>query len=142
MTTSYHQQADGLAESANKMVMIMVRQHLEPLAKHWPDLLQGHVMAYNTSKQASTGYEPFYLMHGFHAATVVEIVLPSPIAITGDEPVKESHDQALKKLAESQQRQKKAYDMRHKDVTYSRGLGLDRRSYTPSRVNCQTPTAL
>ena len=71
MTNSYHQQADGLAELANKTVMIMVRQHLEPLAKQkdWPDLLQSHVMAYNTSKQASMGYEPFFLMHGFHAAT-------------------------------------------------------------------------
>ena len=94
--------------------MIMLRQHLEPLAKQkdWPDLLQGHVMAYNTSQQASTGYKPFYLMHGFHAAMAVEIVLPTPIAITGNEPVKDSRDQTLKKLAENQQRQKKAYDMR------------------------------
>ena len=92
-------------------------------------------MAYNTSKQASTGYEPFYLMHGFHAATAVEIVLPMPIAITGDEPVKESRNQALKRLAESQQFQKKMYDMLHKDVTYSRGLGVNRRFNPHSRVD-------
>ena len=93
ITTFRHQQADGLAERANI-------QHLEPLAKqkYWPDLLQGHVKAYNMSKHASTGYEPFYLMHGFHTETAVEIVLPMPIAITGDEPVEESRDQALKNV--------------------------------------------
>ena len=63
-------------------------------------------------------YEPFFLMYGFQAATAVEIVLPTPIPIAGDEPVRESRDQALKRLAESQQQQKKAYDLRHKDVTY------------------------
>ena len=103
MTTAYHQQADGLAERANKMVMIMVRQHLEPLAKQkdWPDLLQFHAMAYNTSVQASIGYESFFLLHGFHAATAVEIVLPIPVTIAGDEPVAESWEKALKRLTES-----------------------------------------
>ena len=92
MTTAYHQQANGLAKWANKMVMIMVRKHLKPLAKQkdWPDLLQSHAMAYNTSVQASIGYEPFFLLHGFHAATAVEIVLPTPVTIAGDEPVAEN----------------------------------------------------
>ena len=51
MVMSYHQQANGLAERANKMALIMVIQHLEPLArqKDWPDLLRGHIMVYNTS---------------------------------------------------------------------------------------------
>ena len=31
-------------------------------------------MAYNTSVQALIGYELFFVMHGFHAATAVEIV--------------------------------------------------------------------
>ena len=85
MTMAYHQQADGLAERANKTLMIMIRQHMKPLAKQdWLDLLQRHAMGYNTSVQASVGYEPFFLMHGFHAATAVEIVLPTPIAITGE----------------------------------------------------------
>ena len=72
-------------------LLIMVRQHMEPLVKQdQPDLLQQHAMAYNTSVQASVGYEPLFLMHGFHAATAVEIVLPTPIAITGDNTVEES----------------------------------------------------
>ena len=86
MTTSYHQQADGLAERANKTIMGMVRQHMEPLErqKDWADRLQQHTMAYNTSIQASIGYEPFFLMHGFHVATAVELVLPTPVAIRGE----------------------------------------------------------
>ena len=77
MTTSYHQQADGRAERANKTIMGMVRQHMEPLErqKDWANLLQRHMMAYNTSIQASIGYEPFFMMHGFHAATAVEVVV-------------------------------------------------------------------
>ena len=119
MTTNYHQQADRLAERANKTIMGMVRQHMEPLErqKDWANLLQQHTMAYNTSVQASIGYKPFFLMHCFHAATAVEVVLPTPMAIRGEEPVEDSRDKALRKLAESQARQKKAYDLRQKDVT-------------------------
>ena len=58
-------------------------------------------MAYNTSVQASIGYEPFFLLYGFHAATAVEIVLPTPVMIAGDEPVAESREKALKRLTES-----------------------------------------
>ena len=78
---------------------------MKPLAKQkdWPDLLQRHAMAYNTSMQASVGYEPFFLMHGFHAATAAEVVLPMPIVITGDKPVEESQNQALERLTVSQQ---------------------------------------
>ena len=43
-------------------------------------------MAYNMSMQASSSYEPF-LMHGFHAAMVVEVVLSTPVVISGDERV-------------------------------------------------------
>ena len=70
---------------------------------HWkcrrtgPILLQQHTIAYNTSVQASIGYEPF-LMHGFHAATAVEVVLPTPVAIQGEEPVVDSRDKALRNL--------------------------------------------
>ena len=53
--------------------------------------------------------------------TAVEVVLPTPIAIQGEEPVEDRRDKALRKLAESQARQKKAYDLRHKDVTYKIG---------------------
>ena len=40
----------------------------------------------------------------------VEVVLPKPVAITGEEPVADSRDKALQKLAEIQAWQKKAYD--------------------------------
>ena len=97
MTTSYHQQADGLAKRTNKTVMGMLRQHIVPLErqKDWSNFMQQHAMAYNTSIQASIGYEPFFLIHGFHAATAVEVVLPTPVAITGEEPVADSRDKAL-----------------------------------------------
>ena len=40
------------------------------------------------------GYKPFYLMHGFHSATMVEIILHKSVAISGEKPVEESRDQA------------------------------------------------
>ena len=122
MTTSYHQQANGLAERAKKTVMGMVHQHMESLERQdWANLLQKHAMAYNTSIQASIGNEPFFLMHGFHAAMAMEVVLPTPIVFQGEVPVADNQEKALRKLAESQSRQK-AYDSHHKDVTYSGGF--------------------
>ena len=61
--------------------------------KDWPNLLHQHAMVYNTSVQKSIGYEPFFLMHGFHTATTVEVVLPTPAAIKGD-PVADSRETA------------------------------------------------
>ena len=55
-------------------------------------MLTQHAMAYNTSVQASIGYEPF-LMHGFHAATAVEVVLPTPVEIK--EPVAAKHGKSI-----------------------------------------------
>ena len=84
-------------------------------------------MAYNTSVQKSSGYEPFFLMHGFHAATAMEVVLPTPGAIAGDDQVADGREKVLRKLEESQARQKKAYELMKlmklmsKDVTYKVG---------------------
>ena len=58
-------------------------------------------MAYNTSMQASFGYEPFFLMHGFHAATVIENVLPIPLLIIKEKSVSEIRKPALRKLSVS-----------------------------------------
>ena len=81
----------------------MVRQHMEPLErqKDWANLLQQHAMDYNTSIQASIGYEHCFLMHGFPVATVVEVVLPTPVVIQGEAPVADSREKAPWKLAES-----------------------------------------
>ena len=110
-----------LSEPIKLMMMVKMRMDELKVQKDWPDMLQKHAMAYNISIQASTGYEPFFLMHGFHAATAVEVVLPTPVVIKGDEPVAESREQALRNLAKSQECQKKAYDRCHRDVTYQVG---------------------
>ena len=57
-------------------------------------------------------------MHGFHTATAMEVVLPTPVAMAGDELVVESRGLVLKRLTRSQECQKKAYNRCHKDVTY------------------------
>ena len=83
----------------------------------WSDFLQRHAMAYNTSMQASVGYEPFFLMYGIHAATAVENILPTPVAIMGETGCGKTRASTTE-LERSQQRQERVYDRCHKNVEY------------------------
>ena len=83
----YHQQADGLVECSNQTLTGIVHQHLEPLLqqKDWMNSLSRSLMAYNMSKHASTGFTPFYLLHGYEAYKMLDLNFPSAIWIPDGE---------------------------------------------------------
>ena len=66
MSTAYHPQTDGQTERANRTLEDMLRAYVNEKQNDWDQHLTAIEIAYNNSKQASTGFSPFYLNYGQH----------------------------------------------------------------------------
>ena len=76
-TTAYHPESDGLVERLNKTLITMIRSLVDEEQKTWDIILPKVVLGYRSSVQSTTGYSPFYLMHGS------EVMLPIDIMFRG-----------------------------------------------------------
>jgi len=77
-TTPYHPQGDGLVERANRTIQNMLTTATNGQANEWENCLPKVCLAYNTSKHASTGYTPFYLMFGRQPHMPLDIIYGVP----------------------------------------------------------------
>ena len=66
-TTPYHPQSDGVIERFNRTLLTCTDQHPFDCC-----------MAYNTSKQSTTGYSPFFLMFGREARLPIDVMYAPP----------------------------------------------------------------
>ena len=129
-TTSYHPQMNGLCERFNHTLADMLSMYVNTDHKNWDEILPYVTFAYNTSKQESTGYNPFFLLYRR------EVVLPADIAFQIKMPklaeeaeyglqVKELMTKARKTVIENLHKahlkQKTAYDQRRREVSYQPG---------------------
>lgn len=76
-TTSYRPQTNGLTERFNRTLNTMLSMYVNKNHNDWDEHLPYVVYAYNTSIQASTGFSPFYLLHGFHSRTPSDLQNPN-----------------------------------------------------------------
>ena len=73
-TTPYHPQGDGLVERSNRTLLNMLSIVVKGHPNTWESHLRAVCMAYNTSKQPTTGYSPFFLMFGRRARLPIDIL--------------------------------------------------------------------
>jgi len=66
MSTAYHPQSDGQTERANRTIEDMLRAYVSKQQNDWDQHLTAIEIAYNNSRQASTGFSPFFLNSGQH----------------------------------------------------------------------------
>ena len=66
-TTSYHPQTNGLCERLNHTQADMLSMYVNTNHNNWDQILPFVTFAYNTSREESTDYTPFYLMYGREA---------------------------------------------------------------------------
>jgi hypothetical protein len=71
MSTAFHPQTDGQTEIMNRSLEQMLRAYTNECQDNWDTLLPYAEIAYNNSRNSSTGYSPFYVNYG------EEINLPS-----------------------------------------------------------------
>ena len=65
MSTSRHQQTDGLAENGVKMMKRVLRKYAVNTTNPWNETLHMVEFALNSSVSSVTGFTPFYLAYGF-----------------------------------------------------------------------------
>ena len=58
------------------MLATMINDHGE----EWEDHLPKICFAYNTSKQVSTGFIPFYMMFGWNAQIPLDVMYDTPVS--------------------------------------------------------------
>ncbi|GFS41813.1 transposon Ty3-I Gag-Pol polyprotein [Trichonephila inaurata madagascariensis] len=73
-TTGYHPQTNGLTERYNKTLADMLSMYVDVEQTNWDEILPFVTFAYNTAKQETMGYTPFYLLHGREAETPLDNV--------------------------------------------------------------------
>ncbi|KAI5335111.1 hypothetical protein L3X38_025244 [Prunus dulcis] len=76
-STPYYAQANGQAESGNKVIINIIRKMLEKNPKPWHEKLSETLWAYKTSKREATGMTPYALTYGHDVILPMEIVVQS-----------------------------------------------------------------
>ncbi|GFY13075.1 retrovirus-related Pol polyprotein from transposon 412 [Trichonephila clavipes] len=96
--------------------------------KNWDEILPFVTFAYNTAKQETTDFTPFYLLHGREAETTLDTMLPfcpndfddnniTKIAARAEE----SRQLARVHTLRAQDKDRRRYDSKHQMVSYAPG---------------------
>uniref|UniRef100_A0A803QH24 Integrase catalytic domain-containing protein n=1 Tax=Cannabis sativa TaxID=3483 RepID=A0A803QH24_CANSA len=76
-STPRYPQANGQAESTNKIVVNTLKKRLEKAKEMWADELPGVLRSYRTTAKTSTGETPFSLTFGTEAVIPAETGIPT-----------------------------------------------------------------
>ncbi|GFS47695.1 retrovirus-related Pol polyprotein from transposon 412 [Trichonephila clavipes] len=127
-TTAYHPQTNGLTERFNKTLADMLSMYVDVEQKNWDEILPFVTFAYNTAKQETTGFTPFYLLHGREAETTLDTMLPfCPNDFDDNNIIKiaaraeESQQLARVHTLRAQDKDRRRYDSKHQMVSYAPG---------------------
>ncbi|GFU28203.1 retrovirus-related Pol polyprotein from transposon 412 [Trichonephila clavipes] len=129
-TTAYHPQTNGLTERFNKTLADMLSMYVDAEQKNWDGILPFVTFAYNTAKKETTGFTPFYLLHGREAETTLDTMLPfCPNDFVCDDNnitklaarVEESRQLARVHTLRAQDKDRRRYDSKHQMVYHAPG---------------------
>ncbi|UYV72938.1 hypothetical protein LAZ67_10001233, partial [Cordylochernes scorpioides] len=119
---------NGLTERLNKRLTDMLSMYVDVEQKNWDEVLPFVTFAYNTAKQETTGFSPFFLVHGREAETTLDSLLPyHDNDDVGDyvqhliTTAEEARHLAQLHLYRGQEKDRKYYDRKHRPVDYNVG---------------------
>jgi hypothetical protein len=70
-TSSYHAASDGMVERLHRSLHSGISHYVNQNHKNWDEVVPYYLMSHRKTTHTTTGYRPFYLLHG------KEMVLPS-----------------------------------------------------------------
>ncbi|UYV77524.1 K02A2.6-like [Cordylochernes scorpioides] len=126
-TTAYHLQTNGPTERLNKTIADMLSMYVDVNQKDWDRILPFVTFAYNTAKQESTGFTPFFLVHGREAETPLDVLFPKLLPEDDDfiqtlgARAEEARKLARIHSMRSQDSKKHRYDAHHRNIIYQPG---------------------
>jgi hypothetical protein len=128
MGAAYHPESDGQTENANKTLEIMLRSVVDFAQSDWDEHLAAAELAFNNSKNETTGFTPFYMVYGREARMPIDVAL-APLTKAADNPTaveattrwREALQQAADNTAQQQRRQKKYADKSRRELRFAVG---------------------
>jgi transposase InsO family protein len=72
-SSPYYAQANGLAESTNKVLIKLIKKKVNEYSRRWHEVLFEALWAHRTSKHGATKVTPFELVYGQEVVLPVEI---------------------------------------------------------------------
>jgi hypothetical protein len=133
-TTTYHPQGNGKVERLNKTItecLAKLVRDPELSAADWELVLPFALASIRSAVSSTTGFSPFYLMHGYDMRSVTDNkfpvlnspgwINPSSYAVELRNRVAVARTLALRHLESARERQKKAFDSSHRSPTLRPG---------------------
>ena len=128
MGAAYHPESDGQTENANKTLEIMLRSVVDFTQDDWDEHLAAAELAFNNSKNETTGFTPFYLVYGREARMPIDLAL-APLTKAADNPTaaeatarwRAALQQASDNTSQQQRRQKKYADRTRREAHFAVG---------------------
>ena len=144
-SSAYHPQTDGQTERTNRTLEQMLRMYVQRNPAEWDCYLAPIEFAYNNATQASTGYSPFYLMHGDHPR-VPTALSDRTVSLDVNVESAETFVHFFQQLVSCAQRsidrarayQKKHADQHRRELTFNVG---DRALLSTSHLEMNMPSA-
>ena len=127
MSTAFHPQTDGQTERQNRTLEEMLRARINFQQDDWDEHLAIAELAYNNSRQASTGFTPFYLNFGQEVQMPLDYAIAparltnNPEAAARIRQLHEDLERTRRHIEQAQQRQAKYADEARRDVTFKVG---------------------
>ena len=76
VTSAYHPQANGLTERLNHTLADMISMYIAEDHTNWDAILPYVTYAYNTARQTTTGFSPYYLLYAREPLSTLDTILP------------------------------------------------------------------
>jgi hypothetical protein len=125
--TAEHQQTDGQTEIMIKHLKRYLTAYTQDDTEGWDEHLAAAEIAFNNSKQSSTGFTPFFLNYGYHPHLPLQTamrdagVCSNPAAVDTVQQLHDNVEKAKTHLRHAQEAQKKFADVHRKSVKYAIG---------------------
>ncbi|UYV61758.1 hypothetical protein LAZ67_1006359, partial [Cordylochernes scorpioides] len=124
-TSAYHPQTNGLTERLNKTLGDMLSMYVDVDQRNWDSVLPYETFAYNTAKQETTGFSPFYHVHGRDVETPLDTILTYREEANLEDYVEslvtnaeDARQLARLNILKAQEKDKSRYDKSHRPVQY------------------------
>ena len=125
--TAGHQQTDGQTENMIKHLKRYLIAYTQDDNTTWDQHLTAAEIAFNNSRQTSTGFTPFFLNYGSHPHLPLQTAMrdlgvsPNPAAATTIEELHDHLERAKVHLRKAQEAQKEFADRHRTPVSYAVG---------------------
>ena len=84
-STPYYLQGNGQAEVTNRVLLRILSKMVHEYEGGWSEHLLETLWAYRSLAKTATGFSPFSLVYGIEAISPVELLVPTPRVVHGQE---------------------------------------------------------